>query len=460
MNFYTLWLRRVLFSSQTLFQFSSLFSLFGLVLAVASLTAALLAINGFSAGLEKILVNRQGHILVQPAVPSSKEEILEELSFYREEIDRELFFFSFEALLVKDRSFKGVLFEAIEDDKIDQFSFLKTSLLEGSLNHSKKMNKENLADRTKKDKRRLNHSKKASKENPSEKMNKENSSEEVLESFQEGNVESLTKRESKNLADSLFIGSELAKALNVSVGSRLSAVIAESEDPLFSRKRTDFQVKAILDFGRHDFNSSFALLPLSSAQKLGFDKLSGVKLWLKDSRQSLPLSQKLSQSLPPSYSVKSWMSADPAFFEIIQSDKKIIFFVLIILVISAGFNVSSSLFIQVFKRTKEINLLKALGVESSHLRNLFLLNGLILGFAGSIFGIILGLFVCWLLILIQNKWSFIPAQTYQINEIVWEWSFSDLFLIFFVSLFVITLSSVLPARRASKLNIKTALSYD
>ena len=349
MNFYTLWLRRVLFSSQTLFQFSSLFSLFGLVLAVASLTVALLAINGFSAGLEKILVNRQGHILVQPATPSSREEILEELSFYREDIERELFFFSFEALLVKDSSFKGVLFEAIEDDKIEQLSFLKTSLLEGSLNHSTK-------------------------------VSRENSSEEVLESFQEGDLESLIKREPKKLADSLFIGSELAKVLNLSVGSKLSAVISGSEDLLFSRKRTDFQVKAILDFGRHDFNSSFALLPLSSAQKLGFDKLSGVKLWLKDSRQSLPLSQKLSQSLPPSYSVKSWMSADPAFFEIIQSDKKIIFFVLIILVISAGFNVSSSLFIQIFKRTKEINLLKALGVESSHIEKSFFIKRIDFGF--------------------------------------------------------------------------------
>ena len=397
MNFYTLWLRRVLFSSQTLFQFSSFFSLFGLVLAVASLTVALLAINGFSAGLERILVNRQGHILVQPAEPSSREEILEELSFYKDEIEKELFFLSFETLLVKDSSFKGVLLEAIEDDKIKELSFLKTSLIEGSLESS---------------------------------------------------------------TESLFIGSELANILNLSVGSKVSAVVAESEDSLFSRRRAEFQVGAILDLGRHDFNSSFALLSLSSARKIGFDKLSGVKLWLKDGEQSLPLTRELSQSLPPSYSVKSWRSADPVFFEIIQSDKKIIFFVLIILVISAGFNVSSSLFIQVFKRTKEINLLKSLGVESSHLRNLFLLNGLILGIVGSFLGLLLGLLTCWLLILVQNKWSFLPSQTYQISEFVWEWSFSDLFLIFFLSLFVIVLSSVLPARKACKMNIKTALSYD
>lgn len=411
MNFYTLWLRRVLFSSQTLFQFSSLFSLFGLVLAVACLTVALLAINGFSAGLEKILVNRQGHILVQPLAPLSKEEILEELSFYRGSIEKELFFFSFEALLVKDGSFKGVLIEAIEDDKIQELSFLKTGLLEGSLSV------------------------------PSEKHG-----------FLKNNLDGSLK--------SLFAGSELAKTLNLSAGSQVSVVMAGSEDPLFSRRRADFTVRAVLDFGRHDFNSSFALMPLSAAQKLGFDKMTGVKLWLKNGKQSQNLTRELSQTLSSSYSVKSWRSADPAFFEIIQSDKKIIFFVLIVLVIAAGFNVSSSLFIQVSKRTKQINLLKALGIESSHLRNLFLLNGLVLGIVGSFFGLLLGLAVCRLLILAQNKWSLIPAQTYQISEIVWEWSFPDLFLIFFLSLFVIVLSSVLPAQRACQHNIKSALSYD
>jgi len=401
-----------LFSSQTLFQFSSLFSLFGLVLAVSCLTVALLAINGFSAGLEKILVNRQGHILVQPLAPLPKEEILEELSFYRGNIEKELFFFSFEALLVKDGSFKGVLVEAIEDDKIQELSFLKTGLLEGDLSVPSKKHG----------------------------FSKNN------------NLDASLK--------SLFVGSELAKILNLSVGSQVSVVIARSEDPLFSRRLADFTVRAVLDFGRHDFNSSFALMPLSVAEKLGFDKLTGVKLWLKDGKQSQSLTRELSEALSSSYSVKSWRSVDPAFFEVIQSDKKIIFFVLIVLVIAAGFNVSSSLFVQVFKRTKQINLLKALGIESSRLRNLFLLNGLLLGIVGSFFGLLLGLAVCRLLILAQNKWSLIPAQTYQISEIVWEWSFPDLFLIFFLSLFVIVLSSVLPARRACKLNIKNALSYD
>ena len=397
MNFYWLWLRKLLLSPQALFQFSSFFSLFGLILAVASLTVALLAINSFSAGLQNLLINRQGHILIQLESPTSREEILEDISFYKDHIDKKLFFSSFEAILVKANSFKGVLVEAIEGDKMKDLSFLQNSLLEGSFQNAEK---------------------------------------------------------------SVFIGKELANLLNLSVGSQVTMVL--SKDSLLSRTRTSLRVGAIMDFGKHDLNSSFVLLTLSSG--LAFNKLSGVKLWLKDSfkdiEQTQSLSEKMLQALPSSYSVQTWMQADPTFFEIIRSDKKIILFVLFILVIAAGFNVSSSLFIQVFKRTKEINLLRALGVMPSHLSKLFLLNGLILGFIGSLFGILLGLVICWFLIFIQNKWSFLPEESYQIKRMVWEWSVSDLALIFVLSLIVIVLSSVVPARKASQRNIKTALSYD
>ena len=144
----------------------------------------------------------------------------------------------------------------------------------------------------------------------------------------------------------------------------------------------------------------------------------------------------------------------------IESDKKIIFFVLFILIVAAGFNISSSLFVQVFRRTKDISVLKAMGAKKKLIRNLFLLNGLILGFFGSIMGISTGLFICYLLIFAQNKWRFIPAKVYQINEIVWNWQSTDLFLIFIVSLAVVILSSLLPAGRAYKMDVKAGLSRD
>ena len=409
MELYRLWLNRVLFSSQTLFQFSSLFSLLGLILAVASLTVAIIAFSLFSSSLESVIIDRQGHSSFLSQSALSKAEFLEPLEEYKDYIKNQSFFLRFEGLIVKDQAFKGVFFEALEDHQLKEPNFLKNRLLEGDRN------------------RLSNHS--------------------------------------------VLLGTELAKKLDLSIGSLVSVMV--SEDLIFSRRQAQFQVDALIDFGRYELNSHLVLMPLSSAKKLGFEKISGVKLWFKSykalsgtafkkglgypSLSKWFLSREISKSLSFPHSMSYWEN-DP-FFSVISADKKIIFFVLMILIISSGFNVSSSLFIQVFRRTKEISLLKALGISKNSLRNLFLLNALFLGVVGSGLGILLGLLFVFFLVFIQNQWGFLPAQTYQIHNMVWGWNFYDLFLIFFVSLLVIIVSALLPARRAYKMSVKKGLSY-
>ena len=394
MDFYSLWLKRVLFSTKTVFQFSSLFSLFGLVLAVAVLTIAVLAVNSFSSGLEKTIIDKQGHLRILSANNPLKEDLLDITTDYKDLLDQQVAFLSFEALIIKGSSFKGVFFEAIEDEKLKKLSFLKKRLSEAHLDFSTPF---------------------------------------------------------------VVLGAELAKELNVSVGSEVSVIVSQGSH--LSRKQANFKVAGIIDFGRYEFNSFFVLMPLSASSALGFNTVSGASLWLKDKSLVSTVQAELSQFLPPHYTVQSWKDSDRAFFEVIESDKKIIFLVLLILIISAGFNVSSSLFIQVFKRTKEISLLKTMGAGKGVIRNLFLLNGFILGFFGSILGLMLGVLIFALLIFLQNQWFFIPAQSYQITELNWSWSFFDILQIFLVSLLVIVLSSILPARRAYKMNVKRALSY-
>ena len=397
MGFYWLWLKRVLFSPKTIFQFSSLFSLVGLILAVASLTVALLVVNGFSAGLEKTVIDRQGHLRLQSKSGIPREKLLEDLSAYEEFSADQALFLSFEGLILKGSRFKGVFFEAIQDEKLRSFSFLKNHILKGNL--------------------------------------------ESREAF-------------------VVLGSDLAEELKLSVGSTVSVLVSQPEDFHFSRKQARFKVGAIADFGRHEFNSYLVFFPLSFARILGFERVSGLNLWIKNKDQSGFLQKKMEAALGDSYTIHSWKEMDKVFFEVIESDKKIIFFVLLILIVSAGFNVSSSLFVQVFRKTKDISILKAMGAKKRLIRNIFLINGLILGFFGSIMGLLIGLVLCYTLVFIQNKWRFIPAEVYQINEMVWAWKSSDLTLVFFASLFVVLLSSLLPARRAYKMNVKTGLSYD
>ncbi len=396
MNFYWLWLKRVLFSSKTIFQFSSLFSLFGLILAVASLTVAVLAVNGFSSGLEKVLIDKQGHIRIRAENDLLKTELLEDVAKYKDLVNDQALFSSFEGLILQDGHFKGVLFEAIEDDKLKSLSFIKNRLLEGSL------------------------------ESP---------------------------------PPFLVLGSALAEELKLKPGASVSVIVSQKKGSYLSKKQSQFKVAGIADFGRYEFNSFFVLLPLSSAELLGINKVSGVSLWLKNKNQLESLKLKMDNSLKDSYFVSSWKDIDRAFFQVVESDKKIIFFVLFILIIVAGFNVSSSLFVQVFRKTKDISILKALGARKRIIRNLFLLNGLIFGIFGSALGISVGFLFAYLLIFIQNTWRFIPARIYKVNEIVLDWKNTDILLIFIASLIIVLLSSLLPANRAYKMTVRTGLSH-
>ena len=220
MAFYILWLKRVLFS-RAVFQFSSLFSLFGLVLAVSVLTVAVLAVSGFSSALEKTIIDKQGHLRIQSENEVFKEELLEVTADYKEFWDKQFFFLSFEALVIKGQSFKGAFFEAIEDESLKNLSFFKNRMIEGDL------------------------------------------------SFQQPFI---------------VLGSELAKELNLSVGSELSVITSQGSN--FSRKQAQFKLAGIIDFGRYEFNSFFALLPLSMSELLDFNKVSGLSVWLKNKNQT------------------------------------------------------------------------------------------------------------------------------------------------------------------------------
>ena len=148
------------------------------------------------------------------------------------------------------------------------------------------------------------------------------------------------------------------------------------------------------------------------------------------------------------------------FFKVIEMDKKIIFFVLLILIFAAGFNVSGSLFVNVFKRTREISILKAMGAGKGLIASLFLMEGLVLGGVGAIAGLFLGWSICRGLLELQNKWNFIPLDIYQVNEIILRVKGTDVLVILTVTIAVSFLASLAPALRAYNMNVTEGLAWD
>lgn len=395
--FYKLWLKRVLFSTRNLFQFSSLFSLFGLILGVASLTTALLVVEGFSTGLKRAIWDISGHVIVLSETPLSKKNFQEKIKPHQSAIKNQIDFLSFEGLILKSGNFKGALFEGVDINGLQKNARLKNRLIKGSLFGGE---------------------------------------------------------------DFLIVGSALANELNLQHGSLVS-VVAPQSGPRLSRKQKMFTVSAVVDFGRHTLNSRYVLMPLSSAQvlKQQAGKFSGSRFWLKDASQSEDIVLNLRMN-HPLLRVSSWRDIEKDFFKVIEMDKRIIFFVLLILILAAGFNVSGSLFVTVFRRTREISILKAMGAGKGLIAGLFLMEGLILGVIGAFLGVFLGWGVCKGLLWLQNQWNFIPLDVYQANEIVLSIKGADIPIIFAVTLTVSFLASLLPAIRAYNRDVTEGLLWN
>lgn len=395
--FYKLWLKRVLFSTRNLFQFSSLFSLFGLIVGVASLTTALLVVEGFSTGLKRAIWDISGHVIVLSETPFSKKNFQEKIKLHKNTVKNQIDFLSFEGLILKSGNFKGALFEGVDIEGLKKNTRLNSRLVKGSLFGKK---------------------------------------------------------------DFLIVGSALANELNLQPGSLVSVVVPKS-GPRFSRKQKMFTVSAIVDFGRHTLNSRYVLMPLSSAQTLKQQagSISGSRFWLEDSSQSKDITLNLRMN-NPLLIVSSWRDIERGFFEVIEMDKRIIFFVLLILVLAAGFNVSGSLFVTVFRRTREISILKAMGAGKRLIAGLFLMEGLILGMVGSFLGVFLGWGVCKGLLWLQSQWNFIPLDVYQTNEIILSMRGTDIPIVFIVTLTVSFLASLLPTIRAYNRNVTEGLLWN
>ncbi len=132
--------------------------------------------------------------------------------------------------------------------------------------------------------------------------------------------------------------------------------------------------------------------------------------------------------------------------------------ILVLIVLVASFNIASTLMITVFRKTREIGILRALGLSSGEIGKIFFCQGLFLGGTGLALGLSLGGLLTYLL----RRYQFIklPEFIYNLSRLPIELSGTDIFLICLAVLVLVSAASIYPARRASRLNPTEALKYE
>jgi len=261
------------------------------------------------------------------------------------------------------------------------------------------------------------------------------------------------------------VGIDLAAELGLSVGSRLlvySPLNATSRDELYLPE--ELIVSGIFNMGMRDFDSSFLLASLDVARELvGLESgAQAVYVMTADPFRFEEFAAAAQRELGPAYAVRTWSEVDSLLFSALSHEKTMMFLLLVFITIVAIFCVTNTLIVITVQKTHEIGLLKALGFSSGKIMAAFVWHGWIQCLAGTAAGIGAGLLVLTNLRRIVRALTAVnievfPKAIYGLSEIPWSTSLGELARIAGFVMVFCTLSSLLPAWRAARLDPVEAL---
>jgi lipoprotein-releasing system permease protein len=255
-------------------------------------------------------------------------------------------------------------------------------------------------------------------------------------------------------AHTVVIGKELALYLGLSLNSNLMIY-----SPL--GKQYNLKVVGIFNSGMYDYDMNLAFVRLVSAQEiLGLpNQVSAIAIKLDNLYLADKVRGDLARELGFDYSLKTWMEANQNFFAALKLEKLTMFIILTLVILVASFNIISTLIVMVVEKTKDIGILKAIGMAPSNIRRIFTYEGLIIGSTGTLFGALGGIALCGLL----KKYQFIklPQDIYYIDRLpisieLWP----DIILIIFAAMVIVLISTIYPASKAARLSPVEALRYE
>jgi lipoprotein-releasing system permease protein len=196
------------------------------------------------------------------------------------------------------------------------------------------------------------------------------------------------------------------------------------------------------------------------------DKVSGVRLKLKDLFQADRVSRELSKTLGPDAYITDWTRLNANFFRAVDIEKRMMFLIVFLIIAVAAFNIVSSLFMAVKDKQSDIAILRTLGASPGSVMKIFLIQGTLIGLMGTLTGVVAGISLAVnvdvVVPFIENLlgFKFLSKDVYQISDLPSELRAADVLLTAFFSFVVSLLATIYPSYRAAKINPAEALRYE
>jgi lipoprotein-releasing system permease protein len=268
----------------------------------------------------------------------------------------------------------------------------------------------------------------------------------------------------------VIIGKELAKNLNLYVGDTLNMVSPLGNITPFGMipKMKHFRVAGIFDSGMYEYDSTLAYVGLREAQaflSLG-DAVTGVQLKVNDVYKADKISRDINRDLGATYFARDWMQMNKNILFALKTEKVVMFIILTLIVLVAAFGIASTLFMVVMEKTKDIAILKSMGATGRSIMKIFVLEGLIIGIAGTIIGLLGGLLIAFnlesIVGFIQKVTGFelFSKDIYYLSHFPSQVVPSDVLLISVTAVFISFVATLYPSWQGSRLTPAEALRYE
>jgi len=279
-----------------------------------------------------------------------------------------------------------------------------------------------------------------------------------------GKIESLNTSELKHgqMLPCLIMGQELAKNLGVWVGDVVSVISPFGEITPLGQipKVKQFLVSGIFASDMYDYDSSLIYISLQQAQQflaLG-DTVTGLEVKIDEIFKARELARTLQNKLGFPFWTKNWIDMNKSLFSALKLEKTTMFLILILIIVVAVLNIGSSLIMMVMEKVKDIAILKTMGATDKDIMKIFIYQGLIIGFLGTVLGIIGGISVC--LLLKEYHFIHLPQDVYSLSCLPVELRWGDIIAITLGAITLSFLSTIHPARQAARLDPVEALRYE
>ena len=269
--------------------------------------------------------------------------------------------------------------------------------------------------------------------------------------------------------NNVFIGTELAYNLDVKAGDYINLMsTAFVATPLGSLpKQENFKIAGTFNTGFLEFDQNVIFLNIEDALSM-FNKNTkdqNIEIYLNNPLEANKY-KKVIKEINSNFFIYTWADLNKSFFSALKVERNVMFIILTLIIIVAAFNIISGLTILIKNKTKEIAILKTLGLNNASIKKSFFLTGFTIGFfatlSGIIVGIIFSLNIEKLRIFLSTVFNLeiFPSDIYFLEELPSEVNFYSISIIFILSLLVSAIASYIPAKNISKMKTFRALKYE